>query len=128
MSDLNVENEELKSLISVLEKWTDGRDPSETTRLVANVTELLEREGLAGFEAVEETVTPAQAARLIGVSRPHVYKLLDEGVIVHHRVGNHRRIRLADLKAYRAEIETARKELAETFARSAAARSRLREI
>ena len=129
MGELNVKNgnEELKSLISALDEWADGRDPSETTRLVADLTALLEREGLAGFEVVEETVTPAQAARLLGVSRPHVYKLLDTGVVAHHRVGKHRRIRLDDLKIYRNDIESARKELAETFARSAGARARLRE-
>jgi excisionase family DNA binding protein len=63
-----------------------------------------------------ETVTPNQAAERLGMSRTHLYKLLDRGEIVFHRVGRDRRIRSRDLLAFEAQRDGDRRELAERFA------------
>lgn len=53
--------------------------------------------------ATEDLLTPAEAAELLGVSRPYVARLIDAGTIPAERLPNsrHRRIRLSDLLAYR---------------------------
>ena len=65
---------------------------------------------------IDEELTPNEAARLLGMSRPHLYKLLDRGVVPSNRVGRDRRILLADVMRYRELREVARRDLAETFA------------
>ncbi len=46
------------------------------------------------------SLTTTQAARILGVSRPHVVKLLEAGAIPYQMVGTHRRIHPADLHGF----------------------------
>lgn len=64
-----------------------------------------------------QTVTPSQAAERLGMSRSHLYKLLDRGEIPFHRVGRDRRIRMGDIVEFEAQRQRDRRELAERFAR-----------
>jgi len=50
-------------------------------------------------------LTTVEAAQLLNVSRPFLIKQLDAGVLAHHMVGTHRRLRLADVLAYRDQVD-----------------------
>jgi excisionase family DNA binding protein len=54
-------------------------------------------------EVVAKTMelSTIQAAKTLGVSRPHLVKLLDKGVIDFRMVGTHRRVDVASLEGYR---------------------------
>ena len=46
-------------------------------------------------------VTPAEAAALLGVSRPQIRKFMDEGKLGFRMVGTHHRIPLESIEAFR---------------------------
>lgn len=61
-------------------------------------------------------LTPNQVAQRLGMSRTHLYKLLDSGAIESHRVGRDRRIRVTDVIKFETQRHSDRRELAERFA------------
>ena len=52
------------------------------------------------FSRVPDEVSPADAARILGVSRPHVRMLMERGDLPYRMVGSHHRIPVADLRGY----------------------------
>ncbi len=66
--------------------------------------------------ASSAVLSPAEAAEHLGMSRTHLYKLLDRGEIMSYRVGRDRRIELKDLVAFESQRQRDRRELAERFA------------
>jgi excisionase family DNA binding protein len=45
-------------------------------------------------------VTPAEAAEPLGMSRPQVRKLMDEGKLAFRKVGTHHRVKVASIRAF----------------------------
>jgi excisionase family DNA binding protein len=56
-------------------------------------------------------VTTQSAADYLGCSRPHLVKLLEEGVIPYTKVGRHRRVRFEDLLRYKKALKASQKKL-----------------
>lgn len=50
-------------------------------------------------------LTTVEAAELLNVSRPFLIKQLEAGALPYHMVGSHRRLRLADVLAYRDRMD-----------------------
>ena len=61
--------------------------------------------------ADDAEVTPEDAAGILGISRPLVRRRMDVGLLPFRRVGAHRRIRLADVLALRAQEQPVRQAL-----------------
>lgn len=63
-----------------------------------------------GITVVPENaeLTTVEAADILNVSRPFLIKLLEQGKIPYRKVGNHRRMRMEDIMAYKASIDRER--------------------
>jgi excisionase family DNA binding protein len=59
---------------------------------------------------VHTQLTTQEAADVLGVSRPHLVKLLEDGNIPYYKVGKHRRIRLDELLVYKERRDSGRRE------------------
>lgn len=108
-----------RNVASALDGWrtlpTLVSDDGSSIRLTRGLTKVLRAaaEAMAEGQAVtvlpsDAELTPAEAAELLGVSRPYVVRLLDNGTMPSERLpgSTHRRVRLADVLAYRANRDS----------------------
>ena len=75
--------------------------PKETAVWLRDVIEDIAEGRLIPAPGPEEEMTTQQVANLLGVSRPFVVKLIDDGRLAGHKVGTHRRVYTRDAVAYK---------------------------
>jgi excisionase family DNA binding protein len=93
------------------------RLPRTAIEMLKTILEQLGRGNSVTLMLSSAQLTTQQAADLLGVSRPFLVKLLEEGQIPFHKVGSHRRIIFEDVFSYKADINTKRKKILTELAR-----------
>lgn len=89
----------------------------ETAELVSRLVDARARGEEIVVAAGAAEVTPTEAAVLLGMSRPQVRKLMDQGMLEFRKVGTHHRIRISAIRAF---LETERPRRREALAELAA--------
>ncbi len=80
--------------------------PAEAVSLIAMVLRaVLKGHSIAVLAPPDAVISTSTAARLLGVSRPHVAKLVDTGLLPASKPGAHRRLRIADVLAYHERVQ-----------------------
>lgn len=82
--------------------------PEAATRLLIRILDETARGNRVALVPLDAELTTQQAADMLNVSRPHLISLVEAGRIPHHKVGTHRRIRMADVVSFREAAEAER--------------------
>lgn len=83
--------------------------PPEVFKVLRDVVEAMAHGQAVTIAPVHQRLTTQGAADLLGVSRPTLVKLLESGDIRFEQPGRHRRVRLADVLAYRERASAERR-------------------
>lgn len=95
--------------------------PTTALRLLLDILAELAAGNAVQVVPVHAELTTQEAADLLNVSRPYLVKLLEDGELPFHKTGKHRRVRFADLMAYKAARQDESERLMGELARQAQA-------
>ncbi|WP_199444030.1 helix-turn-helix domain-containing protein [Umezawaea beigongshangensis] len=93
--------------------------PDEVYRALREVVDALLKGKAITIAPHDTMLTTQQAADMLGISRPTLVKLLEDGEIPYQQPGRHRRITLADLVTYRQRARARRRRALEEMTRQA---------
>ncbi len=93
--------------------------PAPAVRLLVELLSELAEGNAVTLVPIHTELSTQQAADLIGVSRPFLVKLMEEGKLPFRKVGTHRRILFKDLMAYKRQIDKKRLEMLDELAAQA---------
>ncbi len=71
--------------------------PLRSVELILRVLDVTARGGTLSVTALPEELTTSTAAKILGISRPTLMKMIREGRIPAHEVGTHHRLRTEDV-------------------------------
>lgn len=97
-----IEIEETKERIKI---------PLQALRLLSKILRATAQGKPISIVPLAMEVTTQSAADFLGCSRPHLVKLLEEGVIPYTRVGRHRRVKFEDLQKYKKAVKASQRKL-----------------
>lgn len=104
------ESETPRALLVDRETHQQLEIPSPLFEVVCEAVDVLLKGGAVAIMPYHTQLTTQEAANYLGVSRPHLISLLDEGKIPYSRLRSHRRIRLRDLEDYRINRDEERRQ------------------
>jgi 3,4-dihydroxy 2-butanone 4-phosphate synthase / GTP cyclohydrolase II len=75
--------------------------PGPAFDLLLEMLQQMARGNVVAITPIKAELTTQEAAQILGISRPHLVKLLEGGALPFRMVGKHRRVRLEDVTAFR---------------------------
>jgi excisionase family DNA binding protein len=96
-----IEIEETKEKIQV---------PLRALKLLSNILKAMGEGKPISIVPVATEVTTQKASEILGCSRPHLVKLLEEGQIEFTKVGKHRRLKFEDVLLYKQKMKEEQKQ------------------
>jgi excisionase family DNA binding protein len=96
-----IEIEETKEKIKI---------PLSALKLLGEILKAMGQGKLISLVPIATEVTTQAAAEILGCSRPHLVKLLEDGKIAFTKVGKHRRIKFDDIMKYRKQMKEQQKQ------------------
>jgi len=103
---------------------SDGREielPVAVQQLLLTILKNLQAGRAVSIGADHQELATDRAAEILGVSRPFLLRLLEQGHIPFHTVESHRRVNLDDLLAYKRQRDRARHDAVDRLAQDALA-------
>lgn len=107
LSQLHSENPE----IEIEETEEKIRIPLKALKFLAKVLKAISQGKPVSLVPIATEMTTQAAAEIIGCSRPHFIKLLEEGRIPYTKIGKHRRVRYEDVIEYKNQMKANRESL-----------------
>ncbi|MEQ9298059.1 MAG: helix-turn-helix domain-containing protein [Cyclobacteriaceae bacterium] len=108
-SNPEIEIEETKDKIRV---------PLSALKLLAQILKVTSQGKPVSIVPVATEMTTQAAAEIIGCSRPHLVKLLENGEIEFTKVGKHRRVKYEDVMIYKKNMKANQERLLEEMMRA----------
>lgn len=84
--------------------------PLSALKLLGDILEAMSQGKPFSLVPFATEVTTQKAAEMLGCSRPHFVKLLEDGEINFTKVGKHRRVKFEDVMEYKRKIKTLQKQ------------------
>lgn len=122
-SEQRIASESYETLFSVVEHLkTDDTEiefdetnqkiklPKSALRLLAEILKSMSEGKPISIVPVATEVTTQKAAEILGCSRPHLVKLLEDGSIAHTKIGKHRRVKFEDIMNYQTKMKELQKQ------------------
>jgi excisionase family DNA binding protein len=88
---------------------TSVKLPAAAARLLVRILDEMARGNAVTLIPVHAELTTQEAADMLGISRPSLIRLLDEGKVEYRRVGTHRRVRFDALMKHKRQADAARR-------------------
>jgi len=84
--------------------------PLSALKLLGDILKAMGEGKFISLVPIATEVTTQAAAEILGCSRPHLVKLLEDGEIAFTKVGKHRRIQFDDIMNYRNQMKQQQKQ------------------
>ena len=84
--------------------------PLSALKLLGDILEAMSKGKPFSLVPFATEVTTQKAAEMLGCSRPHFVKLLEDGEIAFTKVGKHRRVKFEDVMEYKRKMKAIQKQ------------------